>query len=128
MSRNVEMQLTEHVMVCPIYRVAGATVYAQTAVTLDACWRVGKNRVLRLMRAHRLLAPQCAGHPHGDPAHAGTITTERPNVRWGTDALLHRARGLVLVLRRDRPRERRHRRLARRKARRPLGPTLEPIN
>jgi transposase InsO family protein len=49
-------------------------------------WRVGKNRVLRLMRAHGLLAPQRAGHPHGDPAHAGTITTERPNVMWGTDA------------------------------------------
>lgn len=49
-------------------------------------WRVGKNRILRLMRAHRLLAPQRAGHPHGDPAHAGTITTERPNEMWGTDA------------------------------------------
>jgi putative transposase len=49
-------------------------------------WRVGKNRVLRLMRAHRLLAPQRAGHAHGDPAHAGTITTARPNVMWGTDA------------------------------------------
>jgi putative transposase len=49
-------------------------------------WRVGKNRILRLMRAHRLLAPQRTGHPHGDPAHAGTITTERPNVMWGTDA------------------------------------------
>jgi putative transposase len=38
------------------------------------------------MRAHGLLAPQRAGHPHGDPAHAGTITTEWPNVMWGTDA------------------------------------------
>src|SRR5262245_28526074 len=49
-------------------------------------WRVGKNRVLHLLRLHRLLAPQRPGHPHGDPAHAGTITTERPNVMWGTDA------------------------------------------
>jgi transposase InsO family protein len=117
-------------MVCAIYHVARATVYVQTAVTVDVApgkrgphtsgtdddlvaairtvlaetpfhgeghrkvrvrlrargWRVGKNRVLRLMRAHRLLAPQRAGHPHGDPAHAGTITTERPNVMWGTDA------------------------------------------
>lgn len=48
--------------------------------------RVGRNRVLRLMRAAGLLAPQRAGHPHGDPAHTGTITTERPNVMWGTDA------------------------------------------
>ena len=117
-------------MVCAIYRVPRATVYAQTAVAVDAVrgkrgprtggadedlvaairtvlaetpfhgeghrkvrvrlralgWRVGKNRVLRLMRAHGLLAPQRQGHPHGDPAHAGTITTERPNEMWGTDA------------------------------------------
>src|ERR1700730_17154479 len=117
-------------MVCSIYRVPRATVYAQTAAAVDVepgkrgprtsgtdadlvaairtvlaetpfhgeghrkvrvrlralGWRVGKNRVLRLMRAHGLLAPQRAGHPHGDPAHAGTITTERPNVMWGTDA------------------------------------------
>ena len=117
-------------MVCTVFRVPRATVYAQTAVTVDDApgkrgphttgsdadlvaairtvlaetpfhgeghrkvrvrvralgWRVGKNRVLRLMRAHGLLAPQRAGHPHGDPAHAGTITTERPNVMWGTDA------------------------------------------
>jgi putative transposase len=117
-------------MVCAIYRVPRATVYAQMAVPVDARpgkrgprtsgtdddlvaairtglaetpfhgeghrkvrvrlrargWRVGKNRVLRLMRAHGLLAPQRLGHPHGDPAHAGTITTERPNQMWGTDA------------------------------------------
>lgn len=117
-------------MVCAIYRVPRATVYAQTAVTVDVepgkrgprtpgtdeelvaairtvlattpfhgeghrkvrvrlralGWQVGQNRVLRLMRAQGLLAPQRAGHPHGDPAHAGTITTERPNVMWGTDA------------------------------------------
>jgi putative transposase len=48
--------------------------------------RVGRGRVLRLMRVAGLLAPQRAGHPHGDPAHAGTITTTRPNVMWGTDA------------------------------------------
>lgn len=109
-------------MVCTVFRVPRATVYAQTAVTVDDApgkrgphttgsdadlvaairtvlaetpfhgeghrkvrvrlralgWRVGKNRVLRLMRAHGLLAPQRGGHPHGDPAHAGTITTERP--------------------------------------------------
>ena len=36
--------------------------------------RVGRHRVLRLMRLHGLLAPQRAGHRHGDPADAGTIT------------------------------------------------------
>jgi putative transposase len=41
--------------------------------------------VLRLMRAHGLLAPQRAGQPRGPKAHNGTITTERVDVMWGTD-------------------------------------------
>ena len=49
-------------------------------------FRVGKNRVLRLMREHGLLAPTRTGFPNGDPAHQGTITTLRPNELWGTDA------------------------------------------
>jgi hypothetical protein len=61
-------------------------------------WRVGKNRVLRLMRAHGLLAPQRAGHLHGDPAHAGTIITAAQRyVGNRRHAVLHRAGGLVLV-------------------------------
>jgi transposase InsO family protein len=57
-------------------------------------------RVLRLMRAHSLLAPRRLGPPNGNPAHDGTITTERPDVMWGTDGtLLYRARRVVLVLR-----------------------------
>ncbi len=47
---------------------------------------VGKARVLRLMRVHGLLAPTRPGHVHGDPAHAGRITTDRPDELWGTDA------------------------------------------
>jgi len=47
---------------------------------------VGKNRVLRLMRQHRLLAPYRRRHAHGDRAHAGTIITARPDELWGTDA------------------------------------------
>jgi transposase InsO family protein len=47
---------------------------------------VSGKRVLRLMRQHRLLAPRRLGPPHGDPAHAGTIVTARPNEMWGTDA------------------------------------------
>jgi transposase InsO family protein len=42
-------------------------------------------RVLRLMRAHGLLAPRRLGPPNGNPAHDGTITTDRPDVMWGTD-------------------------------------------
>src|SRR5262249_28867021 len=47
---------------------------------------IGGKRVLRLMRAHHLLAPRRLGPPNGDPAHAGTITTTRPDELWGTDA------------------------------------------
>jgi transposase InsO family protein len=43
-------------------------------------------RVLRLMRQHGLLAPRRLGPPNGDPAHAGRIITDRPDVMWGTDA------------------------------------------
>jgi putative transposase len=48
--------------------------------------RVGKNRVLRLMREHGLLAPVRRGHPRGDRSHSGRITTDAPNELWGTDA------------------------------------------
>ena len=36
-------------------------------------------------REHDLQAPQRAGHAHGPKAHDGTITTEAPDVMWGTD-------------------------------------------
>jgi putative transposase len=46
--------------------------------------RVGRNRVLRLMRLHRLLSPhRVASVPAR--AHDGRITTDAPNVRWATD-------------------------------------------
>jgi len=48
--------------------------------------RVGKNRVLRLMRENRLLVPQRNRGPHGDRSHSGEITAARPNELWGTDA------------------------------------------
>ena len=38
------------------------------------------------MRQHGLLAPRRLGPPNGDPAHAGRIITDRPDVMWGTDA------------------------------------------
>jgi len=47
---------------------------------------LGGKRVLRLMRAHGLLAPRRLGPPNGNPAHDGTIITDRPDVMWGTDA------------------------------------------
>jgi transposase InsO family protein len=47
---------------------------------------VSGKRVLRLMHQYGLLAPRRLGPPNGDPAHAGTIITDRPDVMWGTDA------------------------------------------
>ena len=48
--------------------------------------RVGKNRVLSLMRAHGPLAPVRRGHPRGDRTRGGRIGTERPDELRGTDA------------------------------------------
>jgi len=48
--------------------------------------RVGRSRVLRLMREHQLLSPH--RRPQGAPnLHDGIITTDRPNERWGTDGI-----------------------------------------
>ena len=47
--------------------------------------RVSGKRVLRLMRLNGLLAPRRLGPPNGNPAHDGTIITDRPDVMWGTD-------------------------------------------
>jgi putative transposase len=47
--------------------------------------RTSPRRVLRLRRAHGLLAPTRHGHPHGPQAHDGTIITERVAMMWGTD-------------------------------------------
>ena len=49
-------------------------------------FRVGKNRVLRLMREHSLLTPVRQRHERGDRSHSGTIRTEHPDELWGTDA------------------------------------------
>ena len=47
--------------------------------------RTSQERVRRLMREHDLQAPHRVGHAHGPKAHDGTITTEAPDVMWGTD-------------------------------------------
>lgn len=46
--------------------------------------RVTRIWVLRLMRAHGLLAHQRVGRAHGPKAHDGTITTEQVDVMWGS--------------------------------------------
>lgn len=47
--------------------------------------RASKVRVLRLMRGNGLLAPRRVGTSHGPRTHDGAITTELPNLMWGTD-------------------------------------------
>ena len=47
--------------------------------------RTSKERVLRVMREHDLLAPQRTGTPRGPKAHDGTIITDQPDEMWGTD-------------------------------------------
>ena len=48
--------------------------------------RTSNGRVLRLMREAGLLAPTWVGRRRGPRSHDGTITTERPDEMWGTDA------------------------------------------
>jgi len=48
--------------------------------------RTSKPHVLRLMRQAGLLAPSRALRVVGPRVHDGTITTDRPNQMWGTDA------------------------------------------
>lgn len=48
--------------------------------------RTSKARVLRLMREAGLLAAPTARRVLGPKTHDGTITTELPDVMWGTDA------------------------------------------
>jgi transposase InsO family protein len=47
--------------------------------------RTSPRRVLRLMRAHHLLAPTRQGQPHGPKAQDGTIISEHVDTMWGTD-------------------------------------------
>ncbi len=50
--------------------------------------RVGRKRVLRLMRQAGLLAPQRARGRRKPRPHDGTIIPEAPNLLWGTDATM----------------------------------------
>jgi transposase InsO family protein len=62
--------------------------------------RTSPRRVLRLMRAHHLLAPTRQGHPHGPKAHDGTIIPSAVDTMWGTDmaATCTRQEGQVAIL------------------------------
>ncbi len=65
----------------------GATLWRKVWARLRAQGiRTSKARVLRLMRQAGLLAPCRAQRVLGPQAHEGTITTDRPNQLWGTDA------------------------------------------
>lgn len=47
--------------------------------------RASKDRILKIMRENSLLSPQRAAEQVARHAHDGTITTEAPDVMWGTD-------------------------------------------
>ena len=64
------------------YRKVRARLRRQHAVGVS-----GK-RVLRLLCAHGLLAPQRARGRRKPRPHDGTIIPDRPNRRWGTDATM----------------------------------------
>lgn len=49
---------------------------------------VGGKRVLRLMRAEGLLAPQRSARRRARRLHDGSIVPGAPNLRWGTDATM----------------------------------------
>jgi putative transposase len=50
--------------------------------------RVGRKRVLRLMRDHQLLAPQRTRGRRKPRPHDGSIVPDAPDVMWGTDATM----------------------------------------
>lgn len=50
--------------------------------------QVAGKRVLRLMRAEGLLAPQRAHRRRSPRPHDGRIVTDAPNIRWGTDGTM----------------------------------------
>jgi len=93
MKRGPKTELSDEVLVEEIRRViADSEFLGEGHRKVRARLRpkgigVGKNRVLRLMRANGLLAPVRQGrHRRGDRSHSGRITTDRPNELWGTDA------------------------------------------
>jgi len=48
--------------------------------------RVGKDRILRIMRENNILSPRRVRQGTGK-THDGTITTTAPNIMWGTDGV-----------------------------------------
>ena len=83
-------QLTElirAILEAPLFAGEG---YRKVTARLRREYRVfvGRNRVLRLMRAAGLLAPQRARGRRRPRSHDGTIIPPGPNRIWGTDATM----------------------------------------
>ncbi|MGH7365847.1 MAG: hypothetical protein ACREK9_05500, partial [Candidatus Rokuibacteriota bacterium] len=75
-------------MISAVFRVARSSGYAATAPAPPAAEggkRGPKSRVTVDRRCHGLLAPRRLGPPNGNPAHDGTIITDRPDVMGGAD-------------------------------------------
>ena len=54
--------------------------------------RVGRPRLLRVMREHELLAPTRPSRRRGPYVHDGRISTDLPDQMWGTDATMAHTR------------------------------------
>ena len=80
--RGPKTSISDGLAACPLHGEGYRKVRARLA---HRGYAASGKRVLRLMRAHSLLAPRRLGPPNGNPAHDGTITTARPDVMWGTD-------------------------------------------
>jgi len=82
-----DAELTEHIRavlgVTPFVGEGHRKVWARLRIRGV---RTSKQRTLRLMRTAGLLAHGRAQRNLGPRVHDGTITPEKPNVMWGTDA------------------------------------------
>lgn len=78
--RDVHTRLEER------YGIRGEGYRKTRARLRDRGVCVGKERVLRVMRANGLLSPTRVGRPRGPRTHDGRIVTDQPDVMWGTDA------------------------------------------
>src|SRR5947209_2333657 len=81
--RDLVEEIQAVLAACPFHGEGDRKVRARLAHRGRA---VSGKRVLRLSCTHGLLAPRRLGPPNGNPADDGTITTDRPDVMWGTDA------------------------------------------
>ena len=86
--RGPKVPISDQELLAQIPEVLASSRFHGEGCRKVSAWlgvHVGKNRVLRLMRRHHLLAPTRARHQRGPIAHDRSIRTALPNQIWGTD-------------------------------------------